>query len=127
MAKKTLASEALKEGEHDLRTEFLGYASSAEAVEMTLDREINMKTFESVHDPDEDQDLIYIETHTPISFTKMALEASKHTSSGVFKFFHEFKGKTDPNFKVFTDFLARSKLEEDPTYLLDEIRFPSAM
>lgn len=119
---KVLSSVARKEGMNDLRTEFLFYAPAVDAVGIIRNEVINPNIIESVHDPDEDKDLVYIKTYWPIALVTMASEIDQHChSSRGLAMFHAFKGKGDPQFKEQLDFLERAKTQGDPTYIFDEL------
>jgi len=120
MAKKMLASEALMNGKEDLRKEFLGYASAGDIDCEVLNEELGIRVFESVHDPDERKELVYIKLHEKRPFSEALLLANKHTSPGVFQLFSNFKGATEPEgFKEMLGFLARARRGNDDTYVLN--------
>ena len=120
MPKKMLASKALRMGKDDLRKEFLGYANAGDIKCDVLDSELGIRIFESVHDPDEGKELVYIKLHNKRSFAEALFLANNHTSPGVFKFFSNFRGTTKPEgFKEMLDFIARARRGNDSTYVLN--------
>ena len=75
-----------------------------------------LKLFMSVHDPDAEQDLIYIRTRKPMTLD--SFERLLAANVGRFSIYRDFQGRLDPKYKAEMDFLASAKRNGDPTYVL---------